>query len=107
VSELPRRRREKRPSYGRFSSGCDDSPPVSRSNSTHSSSTDDSLSRALSQCASLQRALDKHSHLDMLINDCIKLRKMRASVSWPPLISAVDKKLASLQARLDGIELDT
>jgi hypothetical protein len=43
----------------------------------------------------------------MLINDCIKLRKMRASVSWPPLISAVDKKLASLQARLDGIELDT
>jgi hypothetical protein len=108
-TELPRRQREKRPSYGRFVSGCDDFrppfPPESPACST--SSSEDPLQHAHRQLASLERAVDKSNHIHMLINQGIELRKFRAYVSWSPILNEIDRKLVTLQARLDAIEFGT
>ena len=100
------RRRERRPSYGRFGCGCDDLTRASRIHSTPSTSSDAPLRNAVLALEELEGALDKHAHLSMLILQCIKLRKMRASVSWPPILNEIDRKLVALQARLDAIEFD-
>ena len=97
----PVRRREKRPSYGRFGSNCDYLAQGSPSSSTFSASN--SMRQAKLECKRLEVAKAKHNHLNMLISQCIALRKMRLSIDWPPLILAVDRKLAALQERLDGV----
>ena len=105
----PMRKREKRASYGRFGV-ADVTPSTSQPTSTCSSTNhavEDPLRQARWQCASLSRAVDKSNHLNMLISQCVDLRRMRASTEeWSPLINDIERKLASLQARLDAIEFD-
>jgi len=102
----PMRKREKRASYGRFGVAAI-TPSTSSTCSSTNYADEDPLRQARWQCASLSRAVDKSNHLNMLISQCVDLRRMRASTEeWSPLINDIEGKLASLQARLDAIEFD-